>query len=70
MAISTVTKDSEMRRHLLQHINEQLDRGFKIALPEWDKIDAQIAVKNDPITGRLHMRIDFLFDPNGLSKHR
>lgn len=60
-------REEEPLRALHDHINEQLDKGFKIALPEWDRIKTTVATHRDAVSGRLMVRVDFLFDPNGLS---
>ena len=60
-------REEQFLRALHDHINEKLDKGFKIALPEWDKIDTTITAVSDPMSGKMRIRVDFLFEPNGLS---
>lgn len=59
-------REEELFGALHDHINEQLDKVFKIALPEWDRIKTTVSTHRDDVSGRLAMRVDFLFDPNGL----
>ena len=60
-------REEQFIRALHDHINEKLDKGFKIALPEWNRIDTTVTAVSDPISGKMRIRVDFLFEPNGLS---
>ena len=64
---ATLPREEQFIRALHDHINKTLDRGFKIALPEWDKIDTTVTAVSDPMSGKMRIRVDFLFEPNGLS---
>ena len=66
MSYSEYTVEQEFLRNLNTRINERLDTDFKVAMPEWDRINTKIVAHRDIISGRLLIRVDFTFDPNGL----
>jgi hypothetical protein len=66
MSIQPETMNQRFTRELHEHIRERLDKDFKLALPEFDMIDSKIEIDRDHISDRLLIRLDFLFEPNGL----
>lgn len=66
MNIQSETTDQRFTRALHDRIRERLDKDFKLALPEFDMIESKIKIDRDHISDRLLIRLDFLFEPNGL----
>lgn len=66
MSYSEYTLEPEFLKNLHARINDRLDKDFKVSMPEWDRIDSRIVAHRDIISGRLLIRVDFVFDPNGL----
>lgn len=64
--ISTNVRAAEITRQIHARVQKVLQHDFKIVIPEYDLIDSKIAVFEDAESQKTLVRVDFIFEPNGL----